>query len=699
MERSLLLEIGCEELPTSFVRSALDQLQRIVPEEFARTRVPHGTVRVLGTARRLAVHVAGVSAAIAASSEELTGPAESAARAKDGSWTKAAEGFAKKNGVSVDALRVIDTPKGRYVAATRTLPGGETLARLPEMLATVVGRIAFTKSMRWADIETPFGRPVQWLVALFGEEIVPLEFVGLRADRVTRGHRFLSAGAVNLLNADAYVAAMRDAHVFVEVDVRAAAQQTALESAARAAGGTLVSNPALADEVLGLVEEPFVVVGNFDSDFLSLPHELIETVMSHHQRYFAARGPDGRLLAKFLTVTNTAKDPDRIREGNERVMRARLADARFFVQQDRAERLASRVERLHGVVFHPKLGSYGDKVRRLERLAAPLAPLFGADPGRAARAALLAKADLVSLAVGEFPELQGIMGREYARHDGEPDDVAEALAEHYLPRGAEDSVARTPVGAVLAVADRLDTLVAFFAIGQKPSGGGDPFGLRRAALGILRTLLTHRARIELRAWFGATYDLLERDVSRSRDEVVTDLDAFVRERLEGMLVLRHPADVVRACIAAGSHDVVDVEDRVSALATFRNDPRFARMVTAFERVFNISRESPPGEADPAVLSLPAEQELFEVVGAVRPLLSELVRGARYADALALLAERLPGPVDRFFENVFVMDDDLSIRNARLRLLGRLADDVGAIARFDTLAAADRAGGERAQAHG
>lgn len=686
MPRMLLLEIGCEELPTSFITSAMEDLARAAPEELARARIRHGEVRAMGTPRRLALLVRDVAEEIEPFIEELLGPAESAARTPDGKWTKAAEGFARKNEVPLESLRIADTPKGRYVRAEKVHPGGPAVERLPETLLAVIKRIAFPKSMRWADIETPFGRPVQWLVALYGADVVPFTFVRHETGRITRGHRFLAPGPIELSEAKVYVDALRAAHVLVDPDERRAAQHTALEAAARAEGGELVRNPALEAEVLGLVEEPFAIVGHFDEAFLALPDELIETVMSHHQRYFAIRGPKGRLLPAFITVVNTALDPATIRKGNERVMRARLADARFFVEQDRAQPLAERVPKLDGVVYHQKLGTYGDKVRRLKALSRWVASHFGADEQHAMRAAELCKADLVTLTVGEFPELQGIMGRDYARHSGEPEPVAEAIAEHYLPRSAEDAVAPSRVGATLAVADRLDTLVGFFAIGQRPSGGGDPFGLRRAAFGLLRTLLHHRVRLSLAVGAGRAYALYERELPRSIDETGADLNDFIRERLEGILAQKFSSDVVRACIAAGHDDPVDVLERAEALEGLRSTPDFARVVKAFERVFNISRQAPAGEPDVSLLTLPAERELIEAFGRARPELRRLIEAREFTAALRLLAETLPGPVDRFFTEVFVMDEVQSLREARLRLLGRIAEEVGSIARFDMLAA-------------
>jgi glycyl-tRNA synthetase beta chain len=683
MSRTLLLEIGCEELPTSFIRAGMDQLAKLVPAELERARITHGSVRTFGTPRRLAVTVEGVAEEVASRTEELLGPAESAAKGPDGKWTKAAEGFARKNDLALDALTIAETPKGRYLRAEKLHPGGKSIDRLSEVIANVLAKITFQKTMRWADIDTPFGRPVQWLVALFGRDVVPVTFVRVTAGRTTRGHRFLAPDPIDLADGSHYIDRLRERHVLADPDERRTAQFDALEKAAKQEGGDLVRNTFLEDEVLGLVEEPFAVVGHFDAGFLALPDELIETVMSHHQRYFAIRGRE-RLLPAFITTVNTARDPDTIRKGNESVMRARLADARFFVEQDRHTKLEARLPRLDGVVYHQKLGSYGDKMRRLEQLAAWVADAIGADQVQAARAARLAKADLVSLAVGEFPELQGVMGREYARHDGESEAVAKAIEEHYLPKGAEDDVAATKVGAAVAIADRLDTLVGFFAIGQKPSGAGDPFGLRRAALGLLRTLMHHRYHLSLATGAGRAYALYTKELPKSGDETGKELNDFIRERLEGLLVQKFPGDVVRACLASGHDDPVDVFERVEALAGLRSRPEFGKVVKAFERMFNISRQAPEGEADARYLTQPAEENLLEAWGRAQPQFDALLDRRDFVAALELVAESLPDPIDRFFTEVFVMDENPDLRGARLRLLARIAEEVGVIARFDQL---------------
>ncbi len=696
MARTLLLEIGCEELPTSFVRGALAQLPSLAREELARHRIAHGEIRALGTPRRLTLIVEQVDEAIASQTEALLGPPESAAKDKDGKWTKAAEGFAKKNGLAMEALSIADTDKGRYLRAERTLAGGDAREKLGEVLATACAKVSFEKSMRWADIESAFGRPVQWLLALFGADVIDFEFVRVRAGRATYGHRFLAPERFELTSADEYVGALRDKKVLVDPKERLDVQREALVAAAKDNGGTLVDNAFLDEEVLGLVEWPYVVVGRFEEAFLSLPDELIETVMSFHQRYFAARSADGKLLPLFITTVNTALDPDRIRKGNERVMRARLNDARFFVEKDRSEPLSARGPRLAGIVYHQKLGTYADKVLRVEALSADCAKVFGAEASLCTEAARLCKCDLVALTVGEFPELQGYVGRDLARNDGLDATVCEAIAEHYLPRGAEDSVALSKLGAALAVADRVDTLAGFFAIGQKPSGGGDPFGLRRAALGVLRTLLHHEARVSLTALISAALGHYsgEKFAALDRAQVQRDLVSFLRERLEVALSQRFGVDVVRACLETQGEDCdpFDVFERAQALHSLRGNPQLGLAAKCIERATNISKDVLTSESASSLVewlrthsfALDEERALQRVVLDVESQVAGAVANRDYRGAVSAIADGLTAPLDQFFTKVFVMDEDLAKRDARLRLLKLVTLTSGSVCRFDML---------------
>ena len=700
MARNFLLEIGTEELPASFVTRALEAMPALARELLAGARLSHDVMQPLGTPRRLALLVTALADGQEDLSEQVVGPPKSVALGADGKPTKAGEGFARKQGVDPSELRVVTTDKGDYVAVTREAKGLPARDVLPELLATLCARVPFQKSMRWGDGAVAFGRPVHWLVALHGDEEVPFEFAGVRSDRATRGHRFLAPGAITVRSADDYVAQLRDAHVRVDPDERRRTMEDALARAAKELGGVLVEDPFLVGECASLVEEPHVVPGRFDEGFLDLPASVIVSVMRNHQRYFALRSPDG-LLPRYLNVVNTAKDPDNIARGNDRVLRARLADARFFVDEDRKITLEARIPKLDAVVFQAKLGSIGARARRLAELApwiatggggatddAKMQMLAGIDDAPLARrAALLCKTDLVTLIVGEFPELQGEMGRFYALEQGEDPRVADAIRDHYLPKGAGDDVATERVGAALAVADRADTLAGCFGIGLVPSGSADPFALRRAALGLVRTALDGPMDVRVRELLSRAHALYVEQGVRLRPEadVVVQLDQFFRARLRAFYGERFPSDLVEACLGAWDCESIrDLDARVRAVARFRELPEYESLAIAFKRAFNIAKDAPDGEAKGSLLEEGAERLLADTFDALRPDVEAWLEKGAYEEALTAIARDLRQPIDRFFEEVFVMVEDDEVRNNRLRLLGTIARTLTGIAHFHQL---------------
>jgi glycyl-tRNA synthetase beta chain len=681
--RDLLIEIGCEELPASFVNAALAAMPELVTSALDAARLPHGAARALGTPRRLAVLVSGVADRTPDVEEEVLGPPKAAAFEDDGRPKKGAEGFAKKNNVPVDAVRIVKTDKGEYAAITRKEKGRDAASVIAEVAAALPGRIPFKKSMRWGAGEIAFGRPIHWIVALFGDDVVAGSFAGIAFGRQSRGHRFLSSGAVSIAKASAYVDTLREAHVLVDESERRARMVEGLAAATKKLGGTLVPDDFLVEENASLVEEPHVVIGSFEDRFLALPEEVTVAVMRGHQRYFAVRDASGALMPRYLCVANTALDPERIAKGNDSVMRARLRDAEFFVEEDRKKSLASRVPKLDGIVFQAKLGSVGDKVRRVGELASSIGG------GSSAReAAPLAKADLVSLIVGEFPELQGLMGRWYALKEGVAPDVADAIRDHYLPKGAGDAIPGSKLAAALAIADRADTLVGCFGLGIVPTGSQDPFGLRRATLGILRIALEGPLDgDDIAATLAnahAGYVEQKKPVA-AWDEVRPKLDDFVRARLRVMLGEKHPADVVEACLAAWDlRSVRSLAKRVAALDGFRSNAAYESLAVAFKRAWNIAKETAPAEPDAALLEVGAEQDLWAAFGKIREGMRARVEAGDYAGALALVASDLRGPIDRYFTDVFVMVDDVRVRANRLAMLRTIADSINAIAHLHLL---------------
>jgi len=688
----LLLEIGTEELPASFVAAGVHALPALLKDKLAELRLSHGEVRAAGTPRRLAVWVSDVAERQPDLDEEAMGPPARVAFDAEGKPTKAAQAFAAKLGCAVDELTRVQTDKGEYIAGRRQEKGAPATELLPAALAEVCGKIPFRKSMRWSDGDTAFGRPVRWLVGLLGKEELPFEFAGLRAGRSTRGHRFLGPDPFDLAHAREYVAALRERHVFVDLEERQRKMVERLHAAAKEAGGKLIEDDFLVGENLSLVEEPQVVVGGFEAQFLDLPERVILDVAKGHQRYFGVRGTDGKLLPKYLAVVNTAQSPENVRRGNDRVMRARLADAKFFFETDLASPLAARREKLAGVMFHKRLGSVGDKVNRIEKLVA----LLGAELGlpadavaTAERGAALAKCDLVTLMVGELPELQGEMGHAYALAQGEAETIARVVSEHYQPRGAEDPTARSDAGALVALADRFDTLVGCFAIGQIPTGAADPLALRRATIGVLRTLLDKGWELSLSAAVSTAYATfagtkLDADVADTSEKLL----AFFKQRLRGVLEQQGlPIDVIDACLAASAERPQDVALRAKALAQIAPEVR-ASAGEVFKRAANIAKGAPAGEpvAPANVVDdvHPSEAALFSAFGGLKSRVEAAQNSRDYASALAAIADFAP-VLGKYFDDVLVMAEDPKVRDNRLRLMSQVHRTCSAIAHFNLLA--------------
>ncbi|HEY1695390.1 MAG TPA: glycine--tRNA ligase subunit beta [Polyangiaceae bacterium] len=713
----LLLEIGVEELPSSFVDAALAALPRIVAEELARVRLPHGEVRALGTPRRLAVVVKDVATRQLDLDEEVIGPPESVAF-KDGKPTKAGEAFAAKLGTTVDKLAVVEKQAagkqkaGRYVVGRRVEAGRPATELLPGALAATITAIPFRKSMRWAELDATFGRPVQWLVALLGEEVVPVTFAGVHAGRASRGHRFLAPAAFDVTSPASYVGELRERHVLVDREERVKTMMDRVAAAAKAAGGTYDTEALLVDENASLVEEPHVVTGSFDRAYLALPAGVIRAVARGHQRYFCVQKGADELLPSYLAVVNTANRPDLITKGTDRVMRARLADARFFWEEDQKTPLEARYEKLGGIVFHNRLGTVNEKAARIERLAGLMAGALGLDAGRkaeVARAARLAKCDLVTLMVGEFPELQGHMGRAYALAKNEPAGVADAIRDHYRPVGAHDDVAPADVSAAVALADRFDTLAGCFAVGLAPTGAADPFALRRACIGALRTLLDRGYALGFSELVGMAYDGLvdlretvprdSRGVAEegkkldlARIETVAKVEEFALERFRGILAGATSTPVADAVLEgtaeAALKNVVAVLARARALQAVvdAKEPWLDKAKIVAKRLSGISREAQPVLHELAEFQGSPKKDDAVIQKLVRDL-NEMTAGLTTEQAMraALMAM---GPVatelDRIFVETLVNDPNDALTKIRVETLAHGARSMLRIADFSKL---------------
>jgi glycyl-tRNA synthetase beta chain len=701
--RPLLLEIGVEELPSSFVDGALAALPKIVEAELAKARLSHRPVLPLGTPRRLAVHVGEVASQQLDLDEEVIGPPEAVAF-KDGKATKAAEAFAAKLGAPLASLVVVEKaagPKqkpGRYVVGRRVETGRPSMDLLGGVLQRVCAAIPFPKSMRWGALEATFGRPVQWLVALFGTEIVTFSFAGVPSGRSSRGHRFLAPELFDVAGPDAYTSQLRERHVLVDRAERARTMTDRIEAQACALGAGFDSDPALLDENASLVEEPHAITGSFDPKFLELPAAVIRAVARGHQKYFCVQKSDDLLLPHYIAVVNTANRPDLIVKGMDGVMRARLADARFFWQQDLKTTLEQRSDKLGGIVFHHRLGTVREKVERIVRLSESIARRLSLDePSRADvhRAARLCKSDLVTLMVGEFPELQGHMGRAYASAGGESRTVADAIRDHYKPLGAQDDVASGDVSATVALADRLDTLAGCFAIGLAPTGTTDPFALRRACIGALRTMLD-RGYGALSFWeiAGLAYDGFDaKKLDLTRDETVGKLEPFAAERLRGLIASATSSTVADAVVTGGGAaaliNVVGAAARARVLQAVvdAREHWLDKAKIVAKRLAGISREAQPQLHSAASFESSAKQDDRVIQKLVADLdASTRILSTEQAVRDALMSmERVATELDRIFVETLVNDPDDPFTAARLETLAHGAESMVRLADFSRLA--------------
>ena len=685
MSKELFLEIGTEEIPAGFLPKAMADMKVLITRELEQARIPFTGVRTMATPRRLILVVSGVAAEQPDAELTAMGPARSIAFGPDGVPTKAAQGFARGQGVDVTSLRIITTEKGEYIAAVKKETGRPTAELLPAILPRLMGNIPFKKSMHWGDFDVRFARPIHWIVALFDGVVVPFSFGPIRSGNSSRGHRFMADVTFPVRNFAQYQEECRQNFVIPDPQERREIIQSLVELAAVAAGGELLPDEGLLDEVTYLVEYPSVVRGTFDAGFLEVPKEVLITSMRSHQRYFSIVDSSGKLMPGFITVNNTlTENPDVVVKGNERVLRARLSDARFFFEEDKKVPLSQRVEALKSVVYQQKLGTSHEKMERFRAIAEELAEqLAPAVKPQVSRAAWLSKADLVTGMVGEFPEVQGIMGREYALLQGEAPEVAQAIAEHYLPNQAGGVLPTSDIGAIVSMADKLDSICGCFGVGLVPTGAADPYALRRAALGIIAIILNRGYRLPLTDLILRSLTLLEPKLTRPKEEVAADVREFFRGRFVNLQSGEFPGDAVEAAVAVGCDDLVDAKERIAALARFKNHPDFQSLAVGFKRAANIVKEGVDTAVDPTLFTDPAEGELCDAFAGVKSSVEEKVAAHAYLDALTQIAT-LRAPIDTFFQKVMVMDEDLQVRANRLALLTGIARLVGGIADFGRL---------------
>ena len=673
----LLVEIGTEELPPKALRSLMEAFGANMAEGIDDARLSRSDVLTYASPRRLTVVVRKLALAQEDRAVEQKGPPVRIAFDDDNNPTAAATAFASKCGAAVDALERIETEKGEWLVFNSVEEGKSAAALLPEIIERALAALPIPRRMRWGAGDAEFVRPVHWVVLLHGDDLIEASVMGIETGRESRGHRFHSSAPVSIASPDSYLKVLeKDGFVIADFERRRAMVRDGVIAAAEQVGGSVVDGESLYDEVAALVEWPVPIVGAFDELFLELPREAVVSTLTGHQRYFPVADDDGNLMPHFITVANIeSKDPEQVIEGNERVIRPRLADAAFFWNNDRRVSLDARQESLRDVVYQRGLGSVFDKSQRIARLATWIAGALEVDASAVERAAALAKCDLVTGMVGEFPDLQGVMGRYYAISDGETEEVADAIAEHYQPRFAGDALPDSRAGQILAVADKLDTLAGVFSIGKRPSGNRDPFGLRRAALGIVRILIERGIDVDLKA-------MVERAVAGQPDgkieasELCADIYTFLSERLRRYFLGRDSGlavETFEAVMVRHPASLVDFDRRLAAVQTFARLDQAESLAAANKRIANILRKAggPEGLTVSAKLfEQDAEQALHSALDNSREKVAPMLEQRRYAEILNELAD-LRDPVDRFFDDVMVMADDEEIRNNRLALLAEL----------------------------
>jgi glycyl-tRNA synthetase beta chain len=684
MSRDLLFELCTEELPPRTLSALSFALTAGVTKGIDDLGLPHGNVHGFATPRRLAVWIEKLAEHQPDRQVERRGPPLANAFDAQGAATQAATAFAKSCGVAVGELSKLTTEKGAWLQFRGTEHGAATTALLKDILTQAIAALPIAKRMRWGAHSAEFVRPVHSVVLLYGDEVVPIELLGLQSGRITSGHRFHHPKPISLKSAKGYEAKLRRAKVIADFAKRRETIRSGVIAAAAQVGGSALIDDALLDEVTALVEWPVPLTGQFEQRFLSLPREVVIATVQDHQRYFAVQGSDGNLSGWFVTVSNIeSRDPSKVREGNERVVRPRLSDAAFFWEQDRKISLQAHAARLSGVIFQAKLGSYAEKTARVTQLAQLIGSHIGAGPDLA-QAAELAKADLMTAMVGEFPELQGTMGRYYAEAQGLPRDVSVAIEEHYRPRFAGDALPSTKIGQALSLADKIDTLVGIFAIEQRPTGTKDPFGLRRAALGVLRILLDARLELDLLEVLAAAAATQPVQRAGVADEVYD----FIAERLRGVL-LEEPGttpEMLDAVLANRPRSPLDAVTRLAALKEFLLLPDAVVLAGINKRIANILKKTQVSRdwvVDAQALSEEAELELHRALTDLRDPVLDATRQRRYADSLQALVG-LRAPVNEFFDRVMVMDENTAKRNNRLALLRDVLILLGGVADLSRL---------------
>jgi len=691
MAYDFLLEIGTEEIPAKFSPGTMNQLEEQAGKRFAELRLTYKEIKVFATPRRLALLVMELAESQEDLSMEVKGPAVKAAYDASGAPTKAAQGFARGQGVSVENLFVQEINGVPYVFARKSEVGLETKALLPQVAIDLISSLHFPKPMRWGELDFRFARPIRWIVALYGSDIVPFEFVGLESGRISRGHRTLATEGVLISQPSDYREALRQAYVIIDPEERKAAILAQLTVLAEKVGGEVPADEELLSEVIHLVEYPTALLGEVASQYMHLPEAVITTPMREHQRYFPVRTQDGKLLPYFITVRNGSDFAlDTVKAGNEKVLKARLEDAAFYYREDQKVPLAELVPKLGKIVYHEKLGTVEQRVERLRGLSRFMAERqeFGeAKQEEIDRTAYLAKADLVTLMVSDFPELQGIMGADYAKASGEKLEVCQGILEHYQPRFAGDTTPASDSGRMVSIADKLDAIVGAFSIGIQPTGSQDPYALRRQAQGIVAILLDSGWDFSLPELIQKSYSLIEKQGTTLLPigDILPLLQDFFQQRVRFVLQeqgLRY--DTIDAVLALGVDNINRLVKKARVLSEKRVEEAFILYAQTYTRCFNLSKKEAVIEFDQSRLVDPTEIALAEGISSRRQHFNEMIRLGDYEDAYDLAWELVP-QIEALFQAVMIMVDDEDLKRARLALLGQCVEMLGCLGDLSVLA--------------
>ncbi|MCK9392044.1 MAG: glycine--tRNA ligase subunit beta, partial [Syntrophales bacterium] len=680
------LEIGTEEIPAAFLPKAMADMDDLIRKALKGERVQHGQVTAMATPRRLFLCVADLSEMQEDQVIEKLGPTRKAAFDDQGTPTKAAIGFARGQGLEISEIEIIANDKGEYLCARKKIAGGPTAELLPELLSKLILSIPFKKAMRWSNLEIRFARPIHWILALYGGAVIPFRIENIQSGNASRGHRFMSPGSFAVSDCKDYLEKTKNAYVVVDPEERKKIiGEEARRVAANISGKPFIDNDLL-QTVTFLLEYPTAVCGSFDPAYLDLPREVLITTMMSHQKYFPVVDDNGKLLPHFITINNTlARDPSVVTRGNEKVIRARLSDARFFFEEDRKISLDQRFEDLQKVVYHTLLGTSYEKVMRFRKLAAQIAEKINPDlKASVDRTAVLAKADLDTQMVGEFSELQGVMGREYALLAGENPLVARAIYEHYLPLAAGGELPVTDEGAIVSIADKLDTITGFFSVNLIPSGTADPYALRRQALGVINIILDKGYPLKLDELIAYSLNKLQDRTKRPAMDVKNDVMEFFKARFENQMIAQgHPYDVVDAVVAAGFSDLTETLKKIVAMEAFRKHVDFQPLAVAFKRVSNILKDFQGGAVQESLFQTAEEKELYRVFLSIRAKTLTYLDGRHYESTLVEMAS-LRAPVDSFFDAVMIMAKEEDIKYNRLSLLEEISSLFRRVADFSKL---------------